>query len=117
MHLELGGKAPVVVLDDADVDAVVKEMRVAAFFNAGRECTAATRIIATPGVHDALIEALVPAAESLRLGEPLADSEVELGPVISARQRGRVWGSWSGPGPRVRRSPPAAAPGATAASS
>jgi len=92
VHLELGGKAPVVVLDDADVGAVVDSMRVAAFFNAGQDCTAATRIIATPAVHDALVDALVPATQSLRLGEPLLDSAVELGPVISARQRDRVLG-------------------------
>ena len=92
VHLELGGKAPVVVLDDADVDTVVASMRVAAFFNAGQDCTAATRIIATPRVHDAVVEALVPAAQSLRLGEPLLSSEVELGPVISAAQRERVLG-------------------------
>ncbi|MGA9857461.1 MAG: aldehyde dehydrogenase family protein, partial [Solirubrobacteraceae bacterium] len=92
VHLELGGKAPVVVLDDADVSAVVESMRVAAFFNAGQDCTAATRIIATPGVHAALVQELVPATESLRLGEPLLSPEVELGPVISAAQRERVLG-------------------------
>ncbi len=92
VHLELGGKAPVVVLDDADVDAVVQSMRVAAYFNAGQDCTAATRIIAPRGVHEALVDALVPATESLRIGEPLLDSDVELGPVISAAQRDRVLG-------------------------
>ncbi len=92
VHLELGGKAPVVVLDDADVDAVVASMKVAAFFNAGQDCTAATRIIATPRVHDAVVEALVPAAAGLRIGEPLLSDDVELGPVISAAQRERVLG-------------------------
>jgi len=92
VHLELGGKAPVVVLDDADVRAVVDCMRVAAFFNAGQDCTAATRIIATPGVHDALVDALVPAARSLRLGDPLVQTDTELGPVISSAQRDRVLG-------------------------
>jgi betaine-aldehyde dehydrogenase/aminobutyraldehyde dehydrogenase len=92
VHLELGGKAPVVVLDDADVDAVVTSMRVAAFFNAGQDCTAATRIIATPRVHDAVVQALVPAASGLTLGEPLLSDDVELGPVISAAQRERVLG-------------------------
>jgi 1-pyrroline dehydrogenase len=92
VHLELGGKAPVVVLDDADVDAVVECMRVAAYFNAGQDCTAATRVIATPAVHDRVVEALVPATESLRIGEPLEDSSAELGPVISSAQRERVLG-------------------------
>jgi 1-pyrroline dehydrogenase len=92
VHLELGGKAPVVVLDDADVDALVACMRVAAFFNAGQDCTAATRIIATPRVHNRVIDALVPAAASLRLGEPLLADDVELGPVICDAQRSRVLG-------------------------
>ncbi|MBX5440744.1 MAG: aminobutyraldehyde dehydrogenase [Solirubrobacteraceae bacterium] len=91
VHLELGGKAPVVVLDDADVDAVVANLRVSSFFNAGQDCTAACRVIATPKVHDRLLEALVPAAESLRVGDPSEDG-VELGPVISQRQRERVLG-------------------------
>ncbi len=92
VHLELGGKAPVVVFDDADVEAVVAAVRVGAFFNAGQDCTAATRVIATPGVHDALLEQLVPAAASLRMGDPVAEADVELGPVISAAQRERVLG-------------------------
>ena len=92
VHLELGGKAPVVVLDDADVDAVVAGVRVAAFFNAGQDCTAATRVIATPRVHDAVVDRLVPAAAGLQIGEPLLSANVELGPVISAAQRDRVLG-------------------------
>ncbi|HET8980587.1 MAG TPA: aminobutyraldehyde dehydrogenase [Solirubrobacteraceae bacterium] len=92
VHLELGGKAPVVVLDDADVPALVDAVRVAAFFNAGQDCTAATRIIATPGVHDEILERLVPAVQSLTLGDPVADEAVELGPVISAAHRERVLG-------------------------
>ncbi|HYZ81484.1 MAG TPA: aldehyde dehydrogenase family protein, partial [Solirubrobacteraceae bacterium] len=92
VHLELGGKAPVVVLDDADVNALVTCMRVAVFFNAGQDCTAATRIIATPRVHDSIVEALVPAAEGLTIGEPLLCDDVDLGPVISAAHRDRVLG-------------------------
>ena len=80
------------VLDDADVTAVVECMRLAAYFNAGQDCTAATRIIATPAVHDALVDGLVPATRSLRLGEPLLQTDTELGPVISAAQRDRVLG-------------------------
>jgi betaine-aldehyde dehydrogenase/aminobutyraldehyde dehydrogenase len=91
VHLELGGKAPVVVLDDADVDAVVANLKVSSFFNAGQDCTAACRVIATPGTYDRLLERLVPAAESLVVGDP-ADEGVELGPVISQRQRERVLG-------------------------
>jgi 1-pyrroline dehydrogenase len=92
VHLELGGKAPVVALDDADPEALVDVVRVASFFNAGQDCTAATRIIATPGVYDEILERLVPAARSLRLGDPVGDESVELGPVISAGHRERVLG-------------------------
>jgi betaine-aldehyde dehydrogenase/aminobutyraldehyde dehydrogenase len=92
VHLELGGKAPVVVFDDADVEAVVAGVRLAGYFNAGQDCTAATRVIATPGVHDALLEALVPAVASLRVGDPFAADDVEMGPVIAERQRERILG-------------------------
>jgi 1-pyrroline dehydrogenase len=92
VHLELGGKAPVVVLDDADVEAVVAGLRVGSFFNAGQDCTAAARVIATPRVYEGLVEQLVPAAASLRIGDPSEDDAVELGPVISERQRERVVG-------------------------
>jgi 1-pyrroline dehydrogenase len=92
VHLELGGKAPVVVLDDADVEAVAAGVRVGSFYNAGQDCTAATRVIATAGVYEALLEALIPQVSSLRLGDPFADAEMELGPVISAAQRERVLG-------------------------
>ncbi|HWE08994.1 MAG TPA: aminobutyraldehyde dehydrogenase [Solirubrobacteraceae bacterium] len=92
VHLELGGKAPVIALDDADVPALVDAVRLASFFNAGQDCTAATRIIATPGVYDEILERLVPAVRSLRLGDPLADESAELGPVISSAQRERVLG-------------------------
>ncbi|HEV3479108.1 MAG TPA: gamma-aminobutyraldehyde dehydrogenase [Gaiellaceae bacterium] len=91
VHLELGGKAPVVVFDDADPAAVAAGVRVAGFWNAGQDCTAASRILAGPRIHDALLEELVPAVESLKVGEP-AEPDVELGPVISADQRERVLG-------------------------
>jgi 1-pyrroline dehydrogenase len=92
LHLELGGKAPVVVLGDADIEAVVANLRISAFFNAGQDCTAACRVIAEDSVYDQLLAALVPAVESLRLGDPSADEDVELGPVITARQRESVLG-------------------------
>jgi hypothetical protein len=101
VHLELGGKAPVVVLDDADVDAVVQCMRVAAFFNAGQDCTAATRIIATPRVQDAVVEALVPAAQGLKIGERrgVRRRHVGLARVLRGADGGR------GPGPELRDQP------------
>jgi 1-pyrroline dehydrogenase len=94
VHLELGGKAPVVVLDDADVEQVAANLRVSSFFNAGQDCTAACRVIATEAVYDQLLEALVPAAASLKIGDPFGpdQDEIELGPVISQRQRERVLG-------------------------
>lgn len=90
-HLELGGKAPVIVFDDADLEAVVSTLRSAAFYNAGQDCTAACRVYAGAGVHDSLIAELASAASTLRFN--LADdSENEIGPLISARQRERVSG-------------------------
>ena len=90
-HLELGGKAPVIVFDDADLDAVVSTLRGAGFYNAGQDCTAACRIYAGASVYDNLVAELASAASSLRFN--LADdSENEIGPLISARQRERVNG-------------------------
>jgi 1-pyrroline dehydrogenase len=91
VHLELGGKAPVVVFDDADPAAVAQGVRVAGFWNAGQDCTAASRILAGSRIHDALLDELVPAVESLRVGDP-ASAEVEMGPVISGEQQERVLG-------------------------
>jgi 1-pyrroline dehydrogenase len=91
VHLELGGNAPVLVFDDADLDAVVEGVRVAGYWNAGQECAAASRVIATAGIHDALLEALVSAVRAIRVGGP-DDPQAEMGPLISERQRGRVLG-------------------------
>jgi betaine-aldehyde dehydrogenase/aminobutyraldehyde dehydrogenase len=92
VHLELGGKAPVVVLDDADPAKVAAGLRVASFCNSGQDCTAATRVLATPGVYDALLEELVPAAASLVVGDPAEGDAIEMGPVVSAAQQQRVLG-------------------------
>jgi 1-pyrroline dehydrogenase len=92
VHLELGGKAPVVVLDDADVEAVAANLRVGAFFNAGQDCTAACRVIATEAVYERLVAAVAEQAQTLTVGDPFAADDVELGPVISAAQRERVLG-------------------------
>ena len=92
VHLELGGKAPVVVLDDADLDLTAAAIRVAGYANSGQDCTAGTRVIATRGVYDALLEKLVPAVESLKVGDPADGDHIEMGPVISARQQERVLG-------------------------
>ena len=90
-HLELGGKAPVIVFDDADLEAVVSTLRGASFYNAGQDCTAACRVYAGASVYDNLIAELASAASSLRFN--LADdNENEIGPLISTRQRERVSG-------------------------
>jgi betaine-aldehyde dehydrogenase/aminobutyraldehyde dehydrogenase len=92
VHLELGGKAPVIVFDDADPKAVAEGLRVASFLNSGQDCTAASRVLATPGIYDALLEELVPAVSSLKVGDPADGDAIEMGPVISARQQERVLG-------------------------
>lgn len=92
VHLELGGKAPVVVFGDADVKAVAEGLRVASFLNSGQDCTAASRVLAAPEVYEALLEELVGAASSLVVGDPAEGEQVEMGPVISGRQQERVLG-------------------------
>jgi len=91
VHLELGGKAPVLVFDDADVEAAVEGVRIAGFWNAGQDCTAAARVLAGPRVHDDFVSALASAAAGLTVGDP-ASEETEMGPLISAAQRERVSG-------------------------
>src|ERR1700688_1246075 len=91
VHLELGGKAPVIVFDDADLDAVVEGIKIGGFFNAGQDCTAATRVIAGPKIFDKLLSDLVPAVESLKVGDPKAD-DTEMGPLVSEEQAERVTG-------------------------
>src|SRR5438477_1756997 len=91
VHLELGGKAPVVVFDDADLDAVVEGIKIGGFFNAGQDCTAATRVIAGPRIYDGLLRDLVPAVGSLKVGDPFAD-DTEMGPLVSDEQLERVTG-------------------------
>lgn len=88
-HLELGGKAPVIVYDDADLDAVVNGLRAFGYYNAGQDCTAACRIYAGPKIHDNLVADLSSAVSSIRYNRA-DDAENEIGPLISKRQRDRV---------------------------
>ena len=88
-HLELGGKAPVVVFDDADVDLVVEGLRAFGYYNAGQDCTAACRVYAGPKVYDRLVADLTAAVSTIALGQP-DDATNEIGPLISQRQRDRV---------------------------
>jgi 1-pyrroline dehydrogenase len=92
VHLELGGKAPVVVFDDADPAAVAEAIKIAGYWNSGQDCTAASRVVAGPKIYDKLIEELVPAVESLHVGDPAEGDEIEMGPVISKDQQDRVVG-------------------------
>ena len=92
VHLELGGKAPVIVFDDADPAAVAEGIKIGGYWNSGQDCTAASRVVAGPKVYDRLLEELVPAVESLKVGDPAQGDEIEMGPVISKAQQDRVFG-------------------------
>ncbi|MBA3288206.1 MAG: gamma-aminobutyraldehyde dehydrogenase [Acidimicrobiia bacterium] len=91
VHLELGGKAPVVVFDDADVEAAVEGISVAGYFNAGQDCTAATRVLAGPSVYGDFVDALAEAAKGTKTGQP-DDEDVLYGPVNNPSQLERVTG-------------------------
>ncbi len=88
-HLELGGKAPVIVFDDADLPSVIEGLRTFGYYNAGQDCTAACRIYAGPRIYEKLVADLSGAVSSLKMGSQDEDG-VELGPLISDRQRNRV---------------------------
>ncbi|MHC2145414.1 gamma-aminobutyraldehyde dehydrogenase [Pseudomonas sp. 210_17 TE3656] len=89
MHMELGGKAPVVIFDDADIDAAVEGIRTFGFYNAGQDCTAACRIYAQSGIYEQFVEKLGKAVASIRHGLQ-NDPDTELGPLITAQHRDRV---------------------------
>jgi len=90
-HLELGGKAPVIVFDDADIEAVVSGVRTFGYYNAGQDCTAACRLYAGAKVYDRLVADLSSAVSTIKVGLQTRDG-VEMGPLISAEQRDRVSG-------------------------
>ncbi len=90
VHLELGGNAPAVVFDDADIDAAVPGITSAAYFNAGQSCTAASRVLAAPDIHDRLVDALASAAGTTAIGAP--DDDAYLGPLNNPDQLARVAG-------------------------
>jgi 1-pyrroline dehydrogenase len=92
VHLELGGKAPMVVFDDADPAAVAEGVKIAGYWNSGQDCTAGSRILAGPKIYDALLEAIVPTVEGIKMGDPADGDDVEMGPVISQEQHERVLG-------------------------
>ena len=91
MHLELGGKAPVIVMDDADLAAAVEWISIAGYFNAGQDCTAACRVLVAEKVYDNLLADLVPAVEAINVGGPF-EADVAVGSVVSKEQQERVIG-------------------------
>ena len=91
VHLELGGKAPVIVFDDADIEAAASAIAEAGYFNAGQDCTAATRVLAGPGAHDDFVAAITEAAKGIKTGMP-DDEDVLYGPVNNANQLKHVSG-------------------------
>ncbi|MCG8910120.1 gamma-aminobutyraldehyde dehydrogenase [Pseudomonas sp. DP-17] len=91
MHMELGGKAPVLIFDDADIDAAVEGIRTFGFYNAGQDCTAACRIYAQKGIYAKFVEKLGAAVASIQYGEQ-DDPNTELGPVITEQHLERVIG-------------------------
>ena len=91
VHLELGGKAPVIVFDDANLENSVEWIKAAGYFNSGQDCTAATRVLAGPSVFDPLVENLSSAVGSMVVGDPLKE-ETEMGPLVSKEQFERVKG-------------------------
>ena len=91
MHLELGGKAPVVVFDDADMETALETIAGTGYYNAGQDCTAATRVLAGSKVYDDVVGGLAEQAKGYKIGDTL-DPDTTLGPLNSARQRERVEG-------------------------
>lgn len=91
VHLELGGKAPVIVFDDADLKAVIEGVQIGGFYNSGQDCTAASRVLAGPKIHDDFVAGLADAARAVKVGAP-ADAETEMGPLVSGVHRERVEG-------------------------
>jgi 1-pyrroline dehydrogenase len=92
LHLELGGKAPVVVLDDADVDLAAETIKGAGYFNSGQDCTAACRVIAGPAIYDKLVATLADQVRSIKWGNPTERDDLEMGSLIAKAQADKVEG-------------------------
>jgi aminobutyraldehyde dehydrogenase len=92
VHLELGGKAPVLIFDDADLDQVAAVLKAASFANSGQDCTAACRIYGGPKIYDKLVDTLSTVTRSVTASANLADDGTFIGPLVSAEQRERVGG-------------------------
>ena len=92
VHLELGGKAPVIVFDDADLERLVNGLRVGAFWNGGQDCTAASRLYVSPGRRDEVIAAVAEMASAIEPQDPYENPDASLGPLVSLAHRERVHG-------------------------
>jgi 1-pyrroline dehydrogenase len=92
LHLELGGKAPVIVFDDADLDAVAEAIKLWGYWNAGQDCTAATRVIAGPKIYDRFVSELSDQVKSIKWGDPAEGDSIEMGSLIAQAQADKVEG-------------------------
>lgn len=89
-HLELGGQAPAVIFDDADIRAAAVGIRRSSFYNSGQDCTAAARILVHERIYDEFLSELLPRVEAIKLGDPLSGEDIDMGPLVSAAQRDKV---------------------------
>ncbi len=92
LHLELGGKAPVIVFDDADLDAVAEAIKLWGYWNAGQDCTAATRVIAGPKIYDRFVAEVSDQVKSIKWGDPAESDDIEMGSLIAKAQADKVEG-------------------------
>jgi 1-pyrroline dehydrogenase len=92
LHLELGGKAPIIVFDDADIDLAAETLRSAGYWNSGQDCTAATRVIAGPKVYDGFVSALADQVRTIKWGDPADGDDIEMGSLIAKAQADKVQG-------------------------
>ena len=92
VHLELGGKAPMVVLDDADPEQVAEAVKIGGYWNSGQDCTASSRILVSERIYDDVLGAMQSTVEAMKVADPAEGDDVDMGPVISQEQRERVLG-------------------------
>jgi 1-pyrroline dehydrogenase len=92
VHLELGGKAPMVVLDDADPAQVAEAVKIGGYWNSGQDCTASSRILVSERIYDDVLSESVKVVEAMKVGDPADGEDIEMGPVISKEQQDRVLG-------------------------
>ena len=92
LHLELGGKAPVVIFDDADLDLAAETLKAAGYWNSGQDCTAATRVIAGPDVYDSFVSKLADQVRSIKWGDPAEADDLDMGSLIAPAQADKVAG-------------------------